>query len=48
MKLPEMETSFLPIFRDDLNSIPDSENAFIAMMLPMLDPGKFMLSEYGL
>ena len=48
MKLPEMETSFLPIFRDDLNSIPDSENDFIAMMLPMLDPGKFILSEYGL
>src|SRR5512133_1871996 len=37
MKLPEMETSYLPIFRDDLNSIPDSESDFIGMMLPVLD-----------
>ena len=48
MKLPEMETSYLPIFREDLNSIPDSEDEFIAMMLPLLDSGKFILSEYGL
>jgi len=31
-----------------LNSIPDSENEFIAMMLPVLDAGKFILAEYGL
>lgn len=48
MQLPEMETSYLPVFRDDLNSIPDSESEFIEMMLPLLDPGKFILSEYGL
>ncbi|MEI7828752.1 MAG: methyltransferase MtaB domain-containing protein [Prolixibacteraceae bacterium] len=48
LKLSEMETAYLPAFRDDLNSIPDSENEFIAMMLPVIDPGKFILSEYGL
>lgn len=48
MQLPEMETSYLPVFRDDLNSIPDSESEFIEMMLPLLDPGKFILSQYGL
>ena len=48
LKLSEMETSYLPIFRDDLNSIPDLESDFIEMMLPVLDPGKFILSEYGL
>ncbi len=48
LKLSEMETSYLPIFRDDLNSIPDSESDFIEMMLPILDSGKFILSEYGL
>ena len=48
LKLSEMETSYLPIFRDDLNSIPDSESDFIEMMLPLLDSDKFILSEYGL
>ena len=48
LKLSEIETSYLPIFRDDLNSIPDNESAFIEMMLPLLDSGKFILSEYGL
>jgi len=48
LKLSEMETNYLPIFRDDLNSIPDLESDFIEMMLPVLDPGKFILSEYGL
>ena len=48
MKLSEMETNYLPIFREDLNNIPEDENDFIAMMLPLLDPGKFILSEYGL
>jgi methanol--5-hydroxybenzimidazolylcobamide Co-methyltransferase len=48
LKLSEMETAYLPAFRDDLNSIPDSENEFIAMMLPVIDPGKFILAEYGL
>ncbi len=48
MTLSEMETVYLPILRDELNSIPDSEGDFIEMMLPLLDQGKFVLSEYGL
>jgi len=48
MKLSEMETSQIPMFREDLQSIPDDESQFIEMMLPMLDEQKFILSEYGL
>ena len=48
MKLSDMESSYLPLFRDELNSIPDSESDFIEMILPQLDPGKFILAEYGL
>lgn len=48
LRLSDMEKNYLPIFRDDLNSIPESESEFIEMMLPLLDPGKFILSEYGL
>ena len=48
MKLSEMEKSYLTILRDDLNSIPDNESDFIAMMLPLLDESKFTLTEYGL
>lgn len=48
LQLSEMETAYLPIFRDDLNSIPDGESDFVEMMLPVMDPGKFILSEYGL
>ena len=48
MKLSEMETSYLPVFRDELISIPDSESGFIEMMLPLIDQSKFIPSEYGL
>lgn len=48
MKLPEMETAYLPIMRDDLNSIPENESSFVEMMLPVLDKNKFILEEYGL
>ncbi len=48
LNLSEMETSYLPIFREELSSIPDSESDFVEMMLPVIDPGKFILSEYGL
>jgi methanol--5-hydroxybenzimidazolylcobamide Co-methyltransferase len=48
MKLPEMETCYLPILRDDLNSIPENESDFIEMMLPLIDQSKFIPSEYGL
>lgn len=48
MKLSEMETCYLPILRDELSSIPDSESEFIEMMLPLLDQSKFIMAEYGL
>lgn len=48
MRLSELETSYLPILREDLNSIPDDESAFIEMMLPMIDQSKFIPAEYGL
>ncbi len=48
MNLPEMETGYLPILRDDLNSIPDNESDFIEMMLPLIDQSKFIPDEYGL
>jgi hypothetical protein len=48
MHLPELETGYLPVLREELSSIPDSESDFIEMMLPVLDPSKFILSEYGL
>jgi methanol--5-hydroxybenzimidazolylcobamide Co-methyltransferase len=48
MTLPEMETVYLTTLRDELNTIPDNESDFIAMMLPVLDTSKFILSEYGL
>ncbi len=48
MQLSDMETTYLPILRDDLNSIPDDESQFVEMMLPLIDQSKFILSEYGL
>ncbi|MBE0653220.1 MAG: methanol--corrinoid methyltransferase, partial [Bacteroidales bacterium] len=48
MKLAEMETAYIPILREELNSIPGNEGDFIEMMLPLLDQNKFTLSEYGL
>jgi len=48
MKLNEMETVYIPMLRDDIESIPADESQFIDMMLPVLDQSKFTLSEYGL
>lgn len=48
MNLSDMETAYLPILRDELNSIPDSESHFIEMMLPLIDQSKFIAKEYGL
>lgn len=48
MKISELESSYLPILREDLSSIPDSESEFIEMMLPLLDQSKFIPAEYGL
>jgi len=48
MKLPEMETSYIPILRDDIESIPSDEGEFVEMMLPLVDQSQFILKEYGL
>ncbi len=48
MKLADIELAYLPILRDELESIPEDESAFVEMMLPVLDHSKFILSEYGL
>lgn len=48
MKLNDLEATYLPILRDDLNSIPEDESSFVEMMLPVLDQSKFILEEYGL
>ncbi|MDR0835529.1 MAG: hypothetical protein LBN11_02975 [Tannerella sp.] len=48
MQLSELETGYLPLLKDELSSIPDTESDFVEMMLPMLDQSKFTLSEYGL
>ena len=48
MTLPEMESSYIPMLREELQGIPDSESDFIEMMLPQIDSSKFILSEYGL
>jgi methanol--5-hydroxybenzimidazolylcobamide Co-methyltransferase len=48
MRLSELETSYLPILREDLESIPDNESEFIEMMLPLIDATKFIPAEYGL
>ena len=48
MKLAENEIAYLPLLRDELESIPDSESDFVEMMLPMLDQSKFIPEEYGL
>lgn len=48
MKLSDLETSYLPFLREDLESIPDNESDFVEMMLPVLDQSKFIMAEYGL
>ena len=48
MKLSEMESSYLPVLRDEISSIPDGESDFIEMMLPMINKDKFIPAEYGL
>jgi methanol---5-hydroxybenzimidazolylcobamide Co-methyltransferase len=48
MKLSDMETSYLPIIRDEILSIPDNESDFVDMMLPLINQDKFIPEEYGL
>ncbi|NDP21097.1 MAG: methanol--corrinoid methyltransferase [Paludibacter sp.] len=48
MKLSDIELAYLPILRDELESIPENESDFVEMMLPVLYHSKFTLAEYGL
>ena len=48
LKLSDMETSYLPIIREELSSIPDNESNFVEMMLPLIKQDKFIPEEYGL
>ncbi len=48
LTLPEMETDYIPVIRDEIHSIPGDEDNFIELMLPLLNSNKFILSEYGL
>ena len=48
LKLSDMEISYLPYMREELESIPENESDFVEMMLPLVDQSKFILSEYGL
>jgi methanol--5-hydroxybenzimidazolylcobamide Co-methyltransferase len=48
MKLSGLETSYLPILREELNSIPENESDFVEMMRPLIDQSKFTPAEYGL
>lgn len=44
----EMETAYIPLLKDELASIPESEDDFIAEMIPLMDTKKFLKEEYGL
>jgi methanol--5-hydroxybenzimidazolylcobamide Co-methyltransferase len=48
MRLPEMETEYIPILREDILSIQEDESAFIEAMLPLIDQSHFIPAEYGL
>ncbi len=48
MNLPEMETAYIPILKEDLEAIPAAESEFIEMMLPQLDQSQYIPAEYGL
>ena len=48
LKLSDMEISYLPYMREELESIPENESDFVEMMLPLVDQSKFTLAEYGL
>lgn len=42
------EIGWFNILRDDIESIPDDESKFVEDILSEIEPGKFILSEYGL
>jgi methanol--5-hydroxybenzimidazolylcobamide Co-methyltransferase len=42
------EFDWVKSLQDDINSIPIAESDFVELMLSVIDPGKIILSEYGL
>ncbi len=48
LAIGDREREWIPRIREELESIPTQEEQFVAMMEPLLEPGKTILSEYGL
>ncbi|MGM0431698.1 MAG: methyltransferase MtaB domain-containing protein [Spirochaetota bacterium] len=48
LNLHERETVYVELIREQLESIPESEEAFIEEMEPLLEENKVKLSEYGI
>ncbi len=48
LRLPDMERPWLGTLRDGLESIPDTEDAFIEQMRPRFAPSRINPAEYGL
>lgn len=44
----EREKIWVDRIREEIHSIPDNEDQFIAEMLPLVDESKYLKSEYGL
>jgi len=44
----EKENPWIDILREDISSIPTDESKFVEETLSSLEPGKILLSEYGL
>ena len=48
LKSSEMEDAYIPVLKDELSSIPASEDEFIAEMDGVIDNTKYIKDEYGL
>ncbi len=48
LKSSEMEDAYIPVLKDELSSIPVSEDEFIAEMDSIIDKTKYIKEEYGL
>jgi len=48
LKLEEREIPWINSLRDEILRIPDDEGLFIEQIVPLLEPGKVLLNEYGL
>ncbi len=48
VKIPARETRWLDMLQASLEDLPDSEEAFIGQMMPMVDTEKFVAADYQL